>query len=142
MQAPPFPPTPQIGVGAVVIKDEKVLLVQRGRPPAEGLWAIPGGRLHFSETLQHAAERELLEETGIVIRAKEPIYIFDVIDKNDAGEVLFHYVIVDLAADFVSGTPRAGDDALAARWLSADEVVSLHVSDKTIDLLKVIHFLK
>ncbi len=137
-----LPSLPQIGVGAVVIKDEKVLLVQRGRPPSEGLWAIPGGRLQFGETLQQAAERELLEETGIVIRAKEPVYIFDVIDKNDAGEVLFHYVIVDLAADFVSGTPRAGDDALAARWLSSKEIASLPVSDKTIDLLKEIQFLE
>ncbi len=134
---------PQIGVGAVVIKDEKVLLVKRGRPPSEGLWAIPGGRLHFGETLQHAAEREILEETGIIIRAKNPIFIFDVLDKDETGVIRFHYVIVDLAAEYLSGEVNAGDDAVDARWLSATEVALLPVSDKTIELLSgVVRFLR
>ena len=134
---------PQVGVGAVVIKDEKVLLVKRGGPPSEGLWAIPGGRLKFGETLQQAAEREILEETGIVIRAANPIFIFDVLDKDEHGDIRYHYVIVDLAAEYVSGEVNASDDAVDARWLSADDLALLSVSDKTIELLRdIVHFIR
>ena len=144
MNAPAIPPqpSPQIGVGAVVIKDEKVLLVKRGRPPSEGLWAIPGGRLQFGETLKQAAEREILEETGIVIKAAKPLFIFDVLDKDEAGNIRYHYVIVDLGAEYVSGTVTAGDDASEARWLSPQELAVLPVSAKTSELLKdVVHFI-
>lgn len=136
------PSIPQIGVGAVVIRNGKVLLVKRGRPPSEGLWAIPGGRLQFGETLQQGAERELLEETGIVIRATNPIYIFDVLDKDETGGVRYHYVIVDLAAEYVTGEVHASDDAVDARWLSADDLTLLSVSEKTIELLRdIVHFI-
>jgi ADP-ribose pyrophosphatase len=132
---------PQIGVGAVVIHNNKVLLVKRGRPPAQGQWAIPGGRLELGETLQQAAEREILEETGIVIRASKPIFTFDLIERNDDASIRFHYVIVDLAAQYVSGEPRASDDASEARWLSADELTRVSVIEKTIELLKELCFI-
>lgn len=125
-----------MAVGAVVFKDECVLLVRRGQPPAEGLWAIPGGNVEIGETLQEAAEREILEETGVQIRASKPIYTFDAIDRDAAGKVRFHYVIVDLAADYVLGEPSPGDDALEARWVSAHEIHNLRVSAATLDLLK------
>lgn len=138
-----LPRFPQVGVGAVVFKDEKVLLVQRGTPPSQGLWAIPGGRLALGETLQQAAEREILEETEIVIRAAKPVYTFDVIERDDAGRIQFHYVIVDLEAEYISGEPNAGDDADAAAWISSEELSSLHVSDKTVHLLReVFHFVR
>ena len=69
-----YPESPVVGVGAVVIKGGKVLLVKRGVDPKKGLWAIPGGSLKLGETLQEGAEREIMEETGITIRAKEPVY--------------------------------------------------------------------
>lgn len=131
-----YPGNPRVAVGAVVFKDECVLLVRRGQPPAEGLWAIPGGNVEIGETLQEAAEREIREETGIQIRASKPIYTFDVIDRDAAGKVRFHYVIVDLAADYVRGEPSAGDDALEALWVSAEEINNLRVSAATLKLLK------
>jgi ADP-ribose pyrophosphatase len=131
-----YPGNPRVAVGAVVFKDECVLLVRRGQPPAEDLWAIPGGSVEIGETLQEAAEREILEETGIQIRALKPIYTFDVIDRDAAGKVRFHYVIVDLAADYVLGEPSPGDDAVEARWVSAKEIDGLAVSAATVKLLK------
>jgi ADP-ribose pyrophosphatase len=131
-----YPDHPRLAVGAVVFKDEHVLLVRRGQPPAEGLWAIPGGSVKIGETLQAAAEREIREETGIRIRAAEPIYTFDVIERDKTGSIRFHYVIVDLSAEYVSGELTAGDDAIDARWISADEINSLAVSSTTLQLLK------
>jgi ADP-ribose pyrophosphatase len=131
-----YPGNPRVAVGAVVFKDGCVLLVRRAQPPAENLWAIPGGRVEIGETLKEAAEREILEETDIQIRAAKPIYTFDVIDRDAAGKVRFHYVIVDLAADYVRGEPSAGDDALEARWVSAKEINGLEVSPATLKLLK------
>ena len=130
-----YPGNPRVAVGAVVFKDGCVLLVRRGQPPAEDLWAIPGGSVEIGETLREAAEREILEETDIQIRASKPIYTFDVIDRDSAGKVRFHYVIVDLAADYVGGEPAPGDDALEARWVSAKEIKDLEVSPATLKLL-------
>jgi ADP-ribose pyrophosphatase len=131
-----YPDHPRVAVGAVVFKDERVLLVRRGQPPAEDLWAIPGGSVEIGETLQDAAEREIREETGIRIRAAEPIYTFDVIERDKTGRIRFHYVIVDVSAEYVSGELTAGDDAIDARWISADEINRLAVSSTTLQLLK------
>ena len=131
-----YPEMPKVAVGAVVFKNERVLMVRRGQPPSEDLWAIPGGSVELGETLQEAAEREILEETGIHIRAGEPVFAFDAIDRDRAGKIRFHYVIVDLAADYVSGDPKAGDDAADARWISAQEINTLQVSTPTLKLLK------
>ena len=130
-----YPGHPRVAVGAVVFKDERVLLVRRGQPPAKNQWAIPGGSVKIGETLQEAAEREIQEETGIQIRAAEPVYIFDVIQRDEAEKIRFHYVIVDLSADYLSGELNAGDDALEARWVSADELTHLEVSSATLKLL-------
>lgn len=119
------PAGPQVGVGAVVVHQGRVLLVQRGRPPGAGLWAIPGGRQRLGETLQQAAEREILEETGVVIRATTPIYTCEHLEHDDQGALRFHYVIVDLAAEYLSGEPQAGDDARAARWVAWSELGAL-----------------
>lgn len=131
-----YPDHPRAAVGAVILKDNKALLVRRGRPPARGQWAIPGGNIKLGETLQEAAEREILEETGIVIRAGDPIYTFDAVVRDDDGKIQFHYVIVDLIADYVSGSPRPGDDADEVRWLDARALKSLPVSPPTLKLLQ------
>lgn len=131
-----YPHHPRPAVGAIVFKDNKILLVKRGRPPAEGQWAIPGGNIKLGECLQNAAQREILEETGIVIKAGRPVYTFDAIIKDDEGKIQFHYVIVDLEAEFVSGEPLPGDDAEDVRWVTEEELAQLNVSPPTLKLLR------
>jgi len=135
-----YPDHPRVGVGAIVIKDDAVLLVRRGINPGKGLWAIPGGNLNLGETLQDAAEREIMEETGIEIKAKLPPHItFDLIDRDGEGKIRFHYVIVDLIADYVSGEPKGADDALDARWVKIKELDKMPVSKNTLKVLKSYH---
>lgn len=131
-----YPDRPRVAVGAVVFHDERILLVQRGQPPAEGCWAIPGGSVEIGESLQQAARREILEETGVSIRAREPVFTFDIIEKDADGNVRFHYVVVDVMADYLEGTLRPGGDAADARWVSSGELSRLRVSPATLDLLK------
>lgn len=136
-----YPKVPLVAVGAIVVRDSRVLLVRRGQPPSEGLWAIPGGRVELGETLQEAAEREIREETGLTIRARNPIYTFDFIQRDEDGGVRFHYVIVDLLADYVSGAVQPGDDAHEARWVAPGELEELPVNRTTLEVLdKVMRF--
>lgn len=134
--SPEYPRQPRVAVGAVVFHDERVLLVRRGRPPAECIWAIPGGNVQLGESLQQAAEREILEETGICIRAGAPVFVFDLLERDAGGRIRFHYVIVDLAAEYVSGDIAAGDDALDARWVPAGRLSAMNLSRQTRRLLK------
>ena len=97
-----YPDLPRVAVGAVVFKDKHVLLVRRANSPSRDIWATPGGRIQIGESLQQAAERELLEETGVRVRAGDPVFTFDYIERDVAGKVRFHYVIVDMIADYIS----------------------------------------
>ena len=130
-----YPPEPRVAVGAVVFHKNRVLLVRRGKAPSLGQWAIPGGRVHLGESLQQAAEREILEETGIHIKAGNPSHVFDVIEDDRDGGIRYHYVIIDLDGTFCGGTLSSGDDALEARWVSVTELEHLNVSEPTRQLL-------
>lgn len=137
-----YPRTPRVGVGAITIKDGKVLLVKRGIEPSKGLWAIPGGMLKLGETLQECAARETLEETGIRIKVGACVYVFDFLERDDAGKIKFHFVIVDFAADYISGEPKGADDALEARWLAPEELRIFPVAKNTLAALRSIGFLR
>jgi ADP-ribose pyrophosphatase len=131
-----YPQQPQVAVGALVFRNGRVLLVRRGQAPSADLWAVPGGRVRLGESLKQAAEREIFEETGVRIAAGEPVYTFDHIERDDNGRIRFHYVIVDLSADYIRGEVRAGDDAREARWVSPHELAHLNVSPPTRKLLR------
>jgi 8-oxo-dGTP diphosphatase len=135
-----YPDLPRVGVGAVVIRNSRVLLIKRGISPSKGLWAIPGGNMKLGETLKETAEREIMEETGISIVAGDPIYAFDFMERDDEGTILYHYVVVDLLAEYIKGEPQGADDALEARWLTWDELKNLPVSKNTLALLRKIGF--
>ena len=127
----------QLGVGAVVFKDDAVLLVKRKNPPNQHQWAIPGGKVRYGEPLKEAVERELLEETGIVIHAQEPIFSFEIIESNASNKTSLHYVIIDFYADYISGIPLANSDAALAKWIKRDDIKNLDVNETTIELLRI-----
>lgn len=132
---------PQVAAAAIVINGNTVLLIKRGAAPNEGLWAIPGGSVELGETLQQAAEREVCEETGLTIKAGKPVHVFDYIERDDRGAIRFHYVIVDVVADYVSGTITPADDAADAGWFSAEELEGMDISKTTLELLRKIKFI-
>jgi 8-oxo-dGTP diphosphatase len=131
-----YPAGPQTAVGAIVFKADKVLLVKRANPPGQGLWAIPGGRVRLGETLKQAAKREVREETGVIISPQGPVYVFEVIERDDEGGIRFHYVIVDLLAEYLSGEVNPGTDASEARWISSGQLKELPVTKSTRELLR------
>ncbi len=126
-----YPKKPIVGVGAVILGDDGVLLIQRGKPPRAGSWSLPGGAQELGETIAEAARRELLEETGL---ETEILGLIDVVDsiRNDAdGAVEYHYTLVDLAARVTGGTLAAGGDAMDARWFSLKEIGSMDLWSET-----------
>ena len=119
MSAHTLYPHPRPCVGAVVFKDDTILLIKRGREPRKGQWSIPGGKIEKGETLEEALIREVWEETAIDI---EPGPLLDVLDLiRDDG---VHYVLIDYMAEAIAGEPKAGDDADAAEFVSFDEALS------------------
>jgi 8-oxo-dGTP diphosphatase len=119
-----FPGAPIVGVGAVVVDGERVLLVQRGHEPAKGKWSLPGGILELGESLVQGVVREVEEESGLVVEAIELIELIDRVDRvsGAAGErVRYHFVIADYLCRVVGGELKAGSDAEAVRWVERAE---------------------
>lgn len=117
-----FPIRPIPAVGVVVRNGERVLLIQRGKPPRRGDWGIPGGALEIGETWRAAAVREVREECGIEIKLGEVIDAVDIIVRAEDGRAQYHYAIVDFDAEYVSGEVHADSDVLDARWVTPDEL--------------------
>lgn len=113
---------PRVGVGVVVWQEDRVLLIQRGKPPDKGAWSLPGGSQELGETVFEAAAREVLEETGLIVRPAAVLTAVDSIVRDDSGAIVFHYTIIDVLADYLSGTIRPGDDAQDARWTTLPEM--------------------
>lgn len=109
---------PEVAVLAITVQDGQALLVQRKNPPDAGLWGFPGGRVEFGETLQDAATRELLEETGIAAEAGPVIGHLENIKEG------FHYLLFGVLCTKPTGRPVADDDALQAEWVDIEEIES------------------
>ena len=123
---------PIVGVGIMVLRGDRILLVRRGREPGYGLWSIPGGRVEAGETLREAALRELAEDCGseLTVNLLGVPIVLDRIQRDSDGRSRYHYVLIDFVADYVSGQPRAGTDALEIRWATAAELDGLPTTQK------------
>jgi 8-oxo-dGTP diphosphatase len=124
-----YPDRPLVGVGAVLLSPglDRVLLVQRGAPPARGKWSFPGGLVDAGEGLRRACQRELREETGLEAELQDLAVVVERIIPDERGEVEYHYVIVDFW-DISAGEPEASSDASAVRWVPVDEVSRLETT--------------
>lgn len=130
-----YPTLPLVGVAGVVIKDGCVLMVQRGREPGRGRWSIPGGRLHLGERVRDGVEREISEECGVRVRAGDVLEVADLIQQDEDDRIRYHYVLIDLDAEYLSGDPHPASDALAARWVPFNELPALEMPDRLRNLL-------
>lgn len=123
------PALPRVGVSIACWRGDEVLLVERGRPPLDGLWSLPGGHVEPGETVREAALRELAEETGVTAEIAGLVDVRDVIRRDEAGAVVVHYVLVVFAARHRAGEAVAADDARAAQWLRPDAIAGLATTD-------------
>lgn len=126
-----FPDRPLVGVGAVVWRAGKVLLVKRGKPPRLGQWSLPGGAQELGETVEDAARREVREETGLELEAVSLLTVVDLVERDETGRVRYHYTLVDLEAEAAPGEPVAGGDAAAVSWFAPDELEALQLWEET-----------
>lgn len=138
-----YPEQPIVGVGGVVIENGRALLVRRGSEPLKGEWSIPGGTLELGETLVQGVARELLEETGLVVRAGELIEVFERIVRADgttpAGDdrkPRYHFVIADYLCHRLEGEARAGSDVTEVCFAREEELGHFRLTETALRVLR------
>jgi mutator protein MutT len=124
-----------VGVGGVLIRDGKVLLIRRGKPPLYGRWVVPGGTVELGESLEQALVREMREETGLEVVPLEVLTVFDRIER-DGDRVVYHYVIVDYLCRWLGGEARAASDALEAAWAALDDLPRYDLPQKALEVVQ------
>jgi ADP-ribose pyrophosphatase YjhB (NUDIX family) len=109
-----------VGVGAVIFRKERVLLVQRGREPAFGKWSLPGGLVELGESLEEAVRREVREEVGLKVVVRDMVAALDRVIFDDAGRIEYHYILLDFLCDWTSGEPCAATDVMDCAFVPLD----------------------
>jgi len=129
------PNRPLIGVGAVVWREERALLVRRAKEPRKGHWALPGGRQELGESVFEAAAREVREETGVEALVTELLDVVDSIHRGPDGTVDFHYTLIDVAAEWVAGEAVPADDVDRALWTDPGDLTAFDLWDETMRII-------
>jgi len=130
-----FPELPLVGVGAIIIEGDRVLLVKRAHPPIQGQWSIPGGVLEVGEMVREAAVREAREETGLVVEPGELLGVYDRILRDPEQRVQYHYVLIDFLCRPVGGELLAASDAAEGRWFRREELPALRLAEDTLEVI-------
>lgn len=131
-----YPPRPLIGVGAILLDRDRVLMAQRGKPPQKGFWSLPGGALEVGETLAEGVRREVREETGLEVRPAGVLEIFERIMRDQSGAPEYHYVLIDYVCRVTGGVLRAGDDVCAVEWVKRRDLPQLRITDGTLAVIE------
>ncbi len=131
-----FPELPLVGVGAIIIEGDRVLLVKRAHPPIQGQWSIPGGVLEVGEMVREAAVREAREETGLVVEPGELLGVYDRILRDPEQRVKYHYVLIDFLCRPVGGELLAASDAAEVRWFRREELAARKLAEDTLEVIR------
>ena len=131
-----YPERPVLGVGAIILRRNSILLVERGRSPLKGQWSLPGGVLESGETLEEGVRREILEETGLTVRPLFVHEIFERIMRDAEGRPEYHYVLVDYVCKVVSGDLLPADDVSKVRWVPRRELPDYPLTEGTLEVIE------
>jgi ADP-ribose pyrophosphatase YjhB (NUDIX family) len=124
-----YPTRPYLAVSAAVFRDGRVLIVRRARPPAHGLYTLPGGGVELGETLEQAVVREIREETALEIEPVALVGFRQAIARDAAGRVERHFVILPFAARFFGGKISLNEELAAADWLAPEAIAGLKTTE-------------
>jgi 8-oxo-dGTP diphosphatase len=113
-----------------------VLLVERGKPPLQGYWSLPGGVLEIGERLEDGVRREILEETGLEIHLRGVVEIFERIMRDSAGRPEYHYVLIDYLCRVTGGTLCAASDCARAEWVSRRHLSEYRITEGTVPVIE------
>ena len=131
-----YPRHPLVGVGALIYEGDRILMAQRGKPPLQGQWSLPGGLVETGESLEDAVRREVREETGMVVRPTGVLEIFERIMRDAAGAAEYHYVLIDYVCAVSGGELRAGDDACKVEWVRRRDLKKLAITEGTLAVIE------
>jgi 8-oxo-dGTP diphosphatase len=123
-----YPDQPVVGIGALIVHKGKIVLIKRGNEPSKGKWTIPGGLVELGESLPLAVIRETLEETCLEVENPVLIDVVDNVDRDEAGKVKYHYVIIEYLVSVKGGKLQAASDAEELQWVPFDEVESYNLT--------------
>ena len=135
-----YPSKPFVGVGALIKRNDEILIVKRGNEPGKGLWSVPGGLVETGETLIEAVKREVKEETGLKIKVLKLIDVLENIVRDENGKVRFHYVLIDFLAEPIGGKLTPKSDILDAKWVRISDLDKFKVTNTLRKLLKKLTF--
>jgi 8-oxo-dGTP diphosphatase len=130
-----YPARPIVGVGAVVIDGDRVLLVRRGHEPLKGEWSLPGGAVEIGETLKVAVAREVREETGLEVDVGPMVEVLDRIRLDGDGRPIYHYVLIDFLCRPSGGALACASDADDARWAPVSELTQYRVAESAVAVI-------
>jgi 8-oxo-dGTP diphosphatase len=132
-----FPEVPLVGVGAIIIEGDRIVLVKRAHPPLQAEWSIPGGVLEVGELVREAAVREAREETGLTVEPGELLGVYDRVLRDAGQRVQYHYVLIDFLCRRVGGKLKAASDAAEVRWFTRAELPGLSLAEDTLDVIGI-----
>ena len=131
-----YPARPIVGIGALIFRRGKILLVERGNEPLKGYWSLPGGALETGERLKDGLRREVMEETGLIVEPGEVFEIFERIIPDNKGCTEYHYVLLDYICEVKGGKLAAATDCSDAAWVSRKKLKDYKLTEGTLGVIE------